>query len=215
MSCHTQLFIVARLDTMVKVTSIEQALKGTLSKGKTAPKKASKTPSFYPADDAKFPLKRAAVVKNQTKLRASITPGTILILLAGHFKGKRVIFLRQLDSGLLLVCGPYGVNGVPVKRVNQCYVIATSTKIDVAGVDTKKFDDKYFKKPSKDRSKKSETDFFEEKTEKKELPASYVADNKALDAAIAPKVAAVPHLAGFMATKFTLKSGDRPHEMKF
>jgi|TARA_B110000977_G_scaffold38267_1_gene51455 large subunit ribosomal protein L6e len=133
-SCHTQLFIVARLDTMVKVTSIEQALKGTLSKGKTAPKKASKTPSFYPADDAKFPLKRAAVVKNQTKLRASITPGTILILLAGHFKGKRVIFLRQLDSGLLLVCGPYGVNGVPVKRVNQCYVIATSTKIDVAGV---------------------------------------------------------------------------------
>jgi large subunit ribosomal protein L6e len=119
---------------MVKVTSIEQALKGTLSKGKTAPKKASKTPSFYPADDAKFPLKRAAVVKNQTKLRASITPGTILILLAGHFKGKRVIFLRQLDSGLLLVCGPYGVNGVPVKRVNQCYVIATSTKIDVAGV---------------------------------------------------------------------------------
>jgi large subunit ribosomal protein L6e len=50
-------------------------------------------------------------------------------------------------------------------------------------VDTKKFDDKYFKKPSKDRSKKSETDFFEEKTEKKELPASYVADNKALDAA--------------------------------
>jgi len=72
----------------------------------------------------------------------------------------------------------------------------TDTFFSVSQVDTKKFDDKYFKKPSKDRSKKSETDFFEEKTEKKELPASYVADNKALDAAIAPKVAAVPHLAG-------------------
>ena len=113
------------------------------------------------------------------------------------------------------MCGPYGVNGVPAKRVNQSYVIATSQKVDVAGVDCSKFDDKYFKKPAKDRSKKSEEDFFKGEPEKKELPASYIADNKALDAAIAPKVQAVPHLAGYLATKFTLRSGDKPHEMKF
>ena len=200
---------------MVKVTSTEQALKGVLNKGQTAPKKASKTPGFYPAEDVKFPLKRAAVAKNPTKLRASITPGTILILLAGHFKGKRVVFLRQLESGLLLVCGPYGVNGVPIKRVNQCYVIATSQKVDVAGVDTAKFNDAYFKKPAKDRSKKSEGDFFAEESAKKELPASYLEDNKALDAALGPVIQKVPHLAGYMATKFTLRSGDKPHEMKF
>lgn len=187
-------------------------------KQKGTKKVKSGTPSFYPADDIKKPLKSVAKTqaKNQTKLRKSVTPGTVLIILAGHFKGKKCVFLKQLESGLLLVCGPYGINGVPVKRLNQRYAIATSTKIDVSKVDTKAFDDKYFKKSSKDRSKsKSEEEFFAAPTSKKELPAEYIAANKALDASVGAAIGSTPHLKEYMSSLFSLKTGDKPHEMVF
>mmetsp|Transcript_36317 Transcript_36317/g.46238 ORF Transcript_36317/g.46238 Transcript_36317/m.46238 type:complete len:185 (+) Transcript_36317:69-623(+) len=107
--------------------------------------KVGKTPRFYPADDVKIPKKRAFKPKT-AKLKASVTPGTVLILLSGRFRGKRVVFLKQLESGTLLVTGPYKVNGVPLRRVNQAYVIATSTKVDVSGVDVSNINDAFFAK---------------------------------------------------------------------
>merc|ERR1712156_102354 len=108
-------------------------------------KSTGKSPRFYAPEDVKAPLAKKATNK-PTKLRASITPGTVLILLAGHFKGKRVIFLKQLASGLLLVTGPYAVNGVPLRRVNQAYVIATSTSVDVSGANVASIEDDFFAK---------------------------------------------------------------------
>lgn len=171
---------------------------------------------IYPPEDPPLPKKgQEAQVQNRTKLRKSITPGTVLILLAGRFKGKRVVFLKQLDSGLLLVTGPFSVNGVPLRRVNQAYVIATSTKVDVSGVDASKFDDRYFKKPAKDRRPKGEREFFEETQKKQGLPQWYLDDNKRVDSSLTPAIDKVPYLRGYLGSRFTLKSGDRPHLMRF
>ena len=115
--------------------------------------------SWYPADDEKRHSKNAK--PKGTKLRRGIVPGSVLILLSGRFRGKRVVFLKQLTSGLLLVTGPYKVNGVPLKRVNQAYTLTTSTKVSIAGVDVAKVEDALFKK-EKTAKKQGAEKFFKE-----------------------------------------------------
>ncbi|CAL0319650.1 unnamed protein product [Lupinus luteus] len=176
---------------------------------------AEKAPKFYPADDVKKPRLNKHKPR-PTKLRASITPGTVLILLAGHFKGKRVVFLKQLPSGLLLVTGPFKINGVPLRRVNQAYVIGTSTKVDVSAVNVDKFDDKYFTKDAKKKNKKGEGEFFEaEKEEKNVLPQEKKDAQKTVDSALLLAIQKVPDLKTYLGARFSLKSGQKPHELLF
>ncbi|KAJ9174440.1 hypothetical protein P3X46_013083 [Hevea brasiliensis] len=176
---------------------------------------AEKPPKFYPADDVKKPLLNKRKPK-PTKLRASITPGTVLIILAGRFKGKRVVFLKQLSSGLLLVTGPFKINGVPLRRVNQSYVIATSSKVDISGVNVDNFDDKYFAKQVEKKKKKGEGEFFEgDKEEKNVLPQEKKDDQKTVDAPLIKSIEGVPDLKAYLGARFSLKAGMKPHELVF
>jgi ribosomal protein L14E/L6E/L27E len=110
------------------------------------------------------------------KPRSTLQPGTILILLAGRFRGKRVVLLKHLKEGTLLVTGPFKINGVPLRRVNARYVIATSAKVDIKGLDEKTLEkvggESYFTREKKS-GKKGEEEFFKQ-GEKPEVRTSHI-----------------------------------------
>ena len=154
------------------------------------------------------------------KPRASLTPGKVLILLAGRFRGKRVVLLKVLDQGVLLVTGPFKINGVPLRRVNARYVIATKTSVDVKGIDeatvNKAGGAEYFARNKKEDKKGSEEKFFGEgKKEKNEVKGSRVEDQKKVDKALLASIKKEPMLMSYLGSSFSLRKGDRPHEMVF
>ncbi|KII95092.1 hypothetical protein PLICRDRAFT_693360 [Plicaturopsis crispa FD-325 SS-3] len=177
----------------------------------------TKAPRFYPAEDVRQPKKSRKHPK-PTKLRSSITPGTVLILLAGRFRGKRVVFLKQLDSGLLLVTGPFKVNGVPLRRVNQAYVIATSTKLEIDDLKVDdKINDSYFAKAATKASRSAEEEFFSEgkPKEKEPFPEAKSSDQKEVDKAVLAAIKKTENLGKYLKSTWGLSRGQFPHQLVF
>merc|ERR1711977_472043 len=166
---------------------------------------------FYPTEDVKRPL-RHRKTPGPSKLKKSLTPGTIVILLAGRHKGKRVVFVKDLqDSGLILVTGPYKVNGVPLRRVPQSYVIATQTKIDISGCDVDINAD-LFKRQKK---AKAASEMFEESSEGYSPSEERKALQEQVDETIIGEISKEPHLRKYMQQLFTLRKKQFPHQMVF
>ncbi|KAI8619136.1 60S ribosomal protein L6 [Chytriomyces sp. MP71] len=171
-------------------------------------------PKFYPAEDVPL-LKKTRKTLRPAATRASITPGTVLILVAGRFAGKRVVYLKTLASGLLLVSGPFKINGVPLRRVNQAFVIATSAKVDVSGVKVPaSIDDAYFKAGKEAKGKATDAALFDAAA-KKPVDAQRVADQKSVDAALVAAIKKTPLLKAYLNASFALTKGQAPHLLKF
>jgi ribosomal protein L14E/L6E/L27E len=78
-------------------------------------------------------------------------------------------FLQRRFSFSLVsnfLSGPHKLNGVSLRRVNQIYVIATSTKLDLSAAKFDNYDDKFFKRVRTPK-KNAEKDIFDSKKEVK------------------------------------------------
>merc|ERR1712230_264430 len=172
---------------------------------------------YYPGDDEVTHYKRKCKTPNPTKGRKCIVPGSVVILLSGRFRGKRVVCLKTLGSGLLLVSGPYKLNGVPLKRVNAAYVIPTSSKLNVSGVDVSKVDDSFFGKTKAKAAKNTEDQFFGNNAELSPEEKARVENKRTVQKSVDSKLMELvkkqdPLFAGYLRTRFTLRNNMRFHE---
>eukprot|EP00922_Rhytidocystis_sp_ex-Travisia-forbesii_P051880 GHVS01077013.1.p1 GENE.GHVS01077013.1~~GHVS01077013.1.p1 ORF type:complete len:211 (+),score=34.66 GHVS01077013.1:97-729(+) len=170
------------------------------------------------------------------RIRKSLIPGRILILLNGPYRGRRVVLLKCLPSGLLLTNGPFELNRIPLRRCSPHCVIATSTAVDVSSIDLSEFDDRYFMRSKKEkyaekqqrqsRSKiggggeQGESIFMAEeqrKFGKDRLSPERIQHQKTVDTALMEAISKheEPLLVGYLRARFSLSQGDYPHQMTF
>ena len=134
---------------------------------------------------------------------------------------QRVVFLKQLESGLLLVTGPYKLNSCPLRRIHQNFVIATSTKIDISSVKLPEIKEALFVKPKVPRSRGNTAkggDLFEQKRaeytpsdDRKALQSEV--DKQLLGAISKSKDSEI--LKNYLKIPFGLNSRMFPHALKF
>lgn len=180
-----------------------------------------KRKNFYPSiKKPKVHRVRGLYRQHARNFRSSLTPGTVLILLAGVNKGKRVVLLKNLRSGLLLVTGPYLLNGVPLRRVQPCHVIGTKTKLDVSGVTLpEKLTDKFFKRiVEKRKVKKGDKTVFVPKKKSYQPNAERKEFQKTVDQQVLDIIKKHPDkkpLLAYLSAMFGLKNSQYPHRMQF
>jgi len=202
---------------------VEKPIGGDKNGGKrlVRVRKLPKVYSVEPKQKLRRTTRKIPFYKHKRSLRSTITPGTVLIVVAGRHRGKRVVFLKQLKSGLLLINGPFHVNRCPLRRIHQNYVIATRTKLDISKVELPKhLGDKYFRRAHENRKKsaKSTEAIFKKKKPEYKVSAQRKKDQKVVDKKLMDviKAHADRHLLiRYLGTHFALRNKMFPHKLKF
>jgi large subunit ribosomal protein L6e len=199
---------------------VKKQVKGDKNGGSRSVR-VNRFPKFYPTEDKPKKLRTNTKSFSQHKhsLKKNITPGTVLILVAGRHAGKRVVFLKQLKSGLLLVTGPFKLNGCPLRRINQIYTIATSTKVDISKVNVPaNLNDAFFNRIKAKKQKKADGEIFETKKEQYKVNDERKKAQKDVDAQLLTAIKANTDkklLVQYLRTRFALSNRQYPHKMKF
>eukprot|EP01006_Ploeotia_vitrea_P031215 TRINITY_DN63538_c0_g3_i1.p1 TRINITY_DN63538_c0_g3~~TRINITY_DN63538_c0_g3_i1.p1 ORF type:complete len:190 (-),score=31.38 TRINITY_DN63538_c0_g3_i1:81-578(-) len=156
-------------------------------------------------------------------VKYQIKPGTLAIILAGRYRGRRVVVLQQ-QRDTLLVTGPQKLNGVPFRLVNYRYVIPTSKSVPIADIDYGKLLGRAPKRPNKATiAKRARLAKLLAEKEGKSVPEKPVytdADKKATAAKKAEKQKQVDgpilqKLSGvekkYLSSVFSLQAKSQPH----
>lgn len=187
-----------------------------------------KGPKFYPTETRpKKSVTGRVIHKNHPRrFKKGLEPGRVLIILAGKHRGKRVVLLKTLKSGLLLVNGPFKINGCPLKRMHQKFVIVTRTKIPFDGVKVPKhINDKYFKAKKVVSSKGKKTKqggniFAKGKKTASNKPnrirgEDQIQVDKQVLTAIREKMGDKKTILAYLGSFFYLRNHMYPHQLKF
>lgn len=187
-----------------------------------------KGPKFYPTETRPKKSKTGRVThkSHPRKFKKGLEPGRILIILAGKHRGKRVVLLKTLKSGLLLVNGPFKINACPLRRMHQKFVIVTRTKIPFDSVKVPKhINDKYFKAKKTVSSKGKKTKqggniFSKGKKSNSNKPnrvrgEDQIQVDKQILKAIKEKMGDKKTILAYLGSFFYLRNHMYPHKLKF
>ena len=93
--------------------------------------------------------------------------------------------------------------------MNQAYVIATSTKVSLTGVNAAAIDDAFFARNLKAEAAAAATGAAKGPSDARKAAQTQI------DAALTANIKKVAQLDSYLKAKFSLRNGDLPHTLKF